>query len=274
MTKAQLLTEIDNNALVSGQHYFITNATSALLPVLVLASSTNTIQKKVELLGDNFDLVEYDLQNDRLYCYDYLAGVVRNTHGIWELVGGAHDKKKIASVHNYGNSAMRIVYDRNDYTAVVSVIGTADETYAKNGVSLGFSAGVHDATCFLYKTSEPFVGGAIAWNGTQFIKLGGAFSMQWVNNRLLITHEEIGGGTYNVSLQRRNVAGYTVSAGSLTSTTTEVIFLDSSGNQVTTPDSLMSLYFERRGGANQVVFNSMTYPNSNIWITGTMLKRI
>lgn len=131
----------------------------------------------------------------------------------------------------------------------------------------------------------------ISYNGTNFTASNGnsdsSISLAWETDRLRITHPSTE-NRFDVQISGRNQ--YDARAGSATNTTTDVIFYDSSGSQVTTPDTNMSLFFKRgrvscidgavqnvdsgvisvNVGQCQIDANNLTSTSGNIWITGIM----
>lgn len=131
----------------------------------------------------------------------------------------------------------------------------------------------------------------ISYNGTNFTASNGnddnAFSLSWETDRLRVTHPD-SAGRFDVQVSGRNQ--YHAQVGSVSNTTTDILFYDMSGNQITTPDTNMSLFLKRgrltciEGGnmsiesgvlsldVGQCPINAanLTSTSGNIWITGIM----
>lgn len=200
--------------------------------------------------------------------YKAVAGVLRNTGGVWACIDDAgHRPLNIASV-SQDATTITIVYTFNGST-VGALLCVPDEAYAKEGISFGASVGT-GASVISAGVSKT-VGGYISYGGAAFAYTGhGLTDASWVADHLLVTHEKLWVAptkVFSVAATPRN-GGYTCRIGSVGEQSVEVFFYDAAGAQVITPDVNMKFYFTKTGQGEVNPISALDIVGANIWVIG------
>lgn len=271
LTYAALNTLITASELVVGAKYLITDATTENISIIVEAESTNTLSKHCQLVGDNFDLMEYDISTDIFKGIDFLTGVLRNTGGTWDFItDGGHDKRNFLSASTVADGVV-VTYSRDDYNTTLSFVVTPDETYAQLGVDCGASVGLQQAQIFLSAHNTAYA--LLQYNGATWdILLGRGVSAASFNaGQLTITHTEL---TQPTNYQLTGRGGVYIPQHISSSTNQTVIsFYDYTGAIVNSENTDMKVFFNASSQKTLATAES-AIAGSNLWVVAQMMKQI
>lgn len=273
LTYAEAQNLVADSGLNAGAMYLITDATSANIQVLLRAKSVSTFFTDCQLINDRFDIMEYDIDTDVFTGTDNLACVVRNVGGTWGFINDENHKPRNVSGISQSLTDFTITYTRSDYNKIRSLLCTPDETYVAAGVNAGASVGL---TTSIVKLKQDFtVQSYIGYNGSvwEFFGAYGVTSATFNAGILTINHTNVGAGFICSAIVRGGNYRCVISSASVGEASTEISFLDASGNVVTTPDTNMKVLFSR-GVVRDLVPSLAGISNSNIWVLGQMSKII
>lgn len=199
--------------------------------------------------------------------YAIVAGVLRNTGEGWQQIPD-HGSINIESVTADANT-IQVNYPSLNVKRVVTFLAVPDETLVAAGYQFGASVGASSANITVAKSN---VAGFISYNpatSTFDIALNsGIKSAVWQTNMLLITHDSFSPNNAVPYITGRD-GPLNMAFGSLSYDTTQVKFYDPSGNQITTPDSSMRIYFGRPGWV-RVDPTQLVSATGNIWVFGIL----
>lgn len=275
VTRAQMQSLIAASTLIPGWSYLVTDATSRNLSIIVTATGTNTLAKTVQMVGDSFDHIEYDIAANVLNCYDEICCIVESDGTAWRFIdNSAHAPKGMASVGDWASNSFRVVYARADYTHVINSTIVTDEALALRGWSVGASVGLAslNAQVFLHDAWANLNGPAFVLGYGQHLAVDTAVWSS-ADNALLIATPQTEIGPFVVQSTKPQ---YRCIAWRKDATTTAVQFVDNAGNIATAADGNMGLSFQRRSPllVNATQFYAYAGWKANCWIRNLMLKRI
>lgn len=201
-----------------------------------------------------------------------LSGVIRNTAGTWAFIDDVdHEPLRLVSITQPNTTDVRIVYDKT-YTKVISLISTADETYAKNGVFVGSSVGLSDSVIRLFQENE--LADFISYDGSAFVSLNSKFTIGSYNSGVLnLTHPACRNDV-NAQVTTRDNATFDMRIGSVGATSTAVKFVNHNGNDYNGEPTTGMRFYLSRGlykEAQPLTHTASAISGSNIWIIGLML---
>jgi len=208
------------------------------------------------------------IQRETGRTIEIIAGVIRNNAGTWEFIEDAthYGRSGCLSVTTSGTGMPVITYNKT-YDNIISFIATPDETYAKNGVTMGSSVLRGSAEISMYKSDQSDY---ITYNSTTglFTSTNNIFpTMSYASGVLTITTENFG-TTYDVQATARDTSAYDVRIGSVNNVSAQIKFYNPDGTQYTgVANTNMKLYFSRRGTYSLTTANS-AFASSNIWFVG------
>jgi hypothetical protein len=206
-----------------------------------------------------------------------VVGALRNVDGTWEVITDTnHTPVNIDTVTTTGTD-ITVNYTSLDGIKVGSFVAVPDETLARQGFFCGASVSATSAVISMSQ-AIPSYSDYVAYTGGAWVSANGVFTCAYSGGVLTLTHPALIGVGANVSLTGRDgtTIAYTpsISGGSSTTATTlNIVFRDSAGAIVTTPDTNMRVYATHGGGLRSVNPSEITttiYPNSNIWLMGMM----
>jgi hypothetical protein len=152
-------------------------------------------------------------------------------------------------------------------TGVGSLLVVPDETLAPYGFLAGASVGTSQANITI---SRGHVSDYVSYNGSAWSSLSGVFtgiSMDGSGN-LTLNHDYVGGPVGQVSVRDGAVDAQ---LGSLSNTSTVVVFRDYTGAKLTTPTTAMRIYVSRIGAGAinpQTPGTVASGASANLWIYG------
>lgn len=215
-------------------------------------------------LNKNFSFL--DSKIGELYTRKKIQGAIRLENGTWSVISDTtHAPLNIGSIVpdafgvkvNFGFTAKN----------VRSLIAVPDETYTKQGVTVG--ASVAKDSVYLQFNRQP-LGAYIYYDAASTSwKLEGqteGISVAFSAGVLTVTHPYVGGKIGNVTERRPNV---NARFGTMTATTTQIAIYDATGAVLSNPIGDMMFYFSR-GSTGYVDPASLGITNSNIWLLGEM----
>lgn len=232
------------------------------LKIIPLTPSSNSVVKTNDLSAPTKNI-------------KMLTGIIRNSGSGWGFINDSdHEPLNMSSVEV--NESGQIVVNYG-FTAkkVLSLIATPDETFAQK-YTIGGSVGKDKVTFNVFELAHT-IGGAVSYNqstDTWSITYSTFTNVSFdsTTGKLTLTHETISGigsaQRYLINADGRNCD---VKVNSATDSTIELIFLDSSGNVITTPSADMYMYVTRDINTRLVNATNISDANGNFWIMGVML---
>lgn len=209
--------------------------------------------------------------------YRVVAGAIRKTNGVWGLIDDTgHTPSGITTVADRG-SDLRIHYG---FTAkkVVSLVVTADESYAVLGYQFGASVGLDGTTIKITNNQQLNAGGYLAYNGTEWVFSTGNITRVETRpnpHEIRVYHPlPVPSTDIYLSITGRGPGKYVYRAegsGGTTEGYTNIGIYDMSGNPVTAFKKDMKLFMVRQSNPQgQVDPSTLPEGNTNIWIYGIM----
>lgn len=215
--------------------------------------------------------------------YRVVAGVIRNMGSGWETIEDVgHRSTGIDSVLT-NSDHIALNHTAIGVSRVLSLSVTTDEALAGT-FDVGASVGL-DVTR-IYMRKRETLADHISYNGTDWTSTYNLFpGMTFSGGTLTIPHENVfgefitngvnGGNNMDVTITPRDGASanylYSVAAGGVGNTSTQVTIRTLSGALVTTPNTNMRFMFSRGDymrTINPADVNNTTFPGGNLWIYG------
>jgi hypothetical protein len=197
-----------------------------------------------------------------------VACVIRNDGTGWKFIEGSNHSKLNVSSITANTTDITINFN---FTAknILSFVATPDETFAVKGYSMGASVGTNVAILKIAQLART-IGGYIFYNGSGWTvnSTGGNIAVSsYTAGKLLITHDDVGAGSYLGSAVGR-AAKYDVQMGSLGGTSTEIEFYNAAGTLITTPTTDMKVFLTRSSVNMALNPQNVIDGNGNIWCIG------
>lgn len=270
MTYSQLKAYINASLLVTGERYFINNAPGGI-KAIVTAASPNSIHENIIVLNQNYDFFKIDLVNNRVYAFDNISGIARNSGGWYFINDGDHKPKGMASISALTDTIMQIVYSKT-YSKILSLTYSPDETYALNGIMMGASVGNNVSN---FNFSQSGMTGAISNNGSaltidntkSFQSAIKTVAFNSTTGEVIVTHSKMKNS--GVSILSLNPLHRPIL---VSSTETQIVFknFDITNTLVT---NIAGMGFEiSRTGTRELTNAEVEVAGSNIWIYGLMMN--
>ncbi|MEE6129899.1 hypothetical protein V2E39_21045 [Chryseobacterium arthrosphaerae] len=257
---SNLKTIISNNDLIAGDEMtVVSNGTTFRTTAL----SENKISENV--IVDGYDFAKIDLANDKILATDTLSCIARNSGGVWGFVEDAdHTKKGIVSITNNTNSFV-INYAKN-YSKILALTVVTDETYAKNGISVGSSVGNGYSQVFFYGNRvDGVIGNNLTVENAGY--LSGLSAVSQSSGTVTVTHAEIADSIPVITLNQP----YNVKIISFDNTSF-VFELYNSGTKITDFSNVKVNFV--RTGSRSLTNTEMAIVGSNFWIQALMEQQI
>ncbi|WP_218711557.1 hypothetical protein [Arthrobacter sp. BF1] len=258
-----LITPQDPARLYAQRHNEVANAMDAALVANIadlMGETTATVASFVHrgegvILGTNGKK------------YRIIACTVRNTGSGFQFISdSSHSPIGVASLTTQSET-FTLNYS---FTAksVGTLIVTGDEKLSSDGYIFGASVGLTSSV--IYGSLPGGASDYVSYNGSAWTSFNGYVtntSMNTSTGLVTCTHEamnpEVGGSITSRSLSRHGVLD------GMGPTTTSFYFVDSAGTPDKTPRTEHKMWINR-AGSRTAKMNTLTKPNTNIWIYGVM----
>ena len=222
--------------------------------------------------GGNVSVVD---SLDYLNVSPSIYGVVRNIGGSWSIINDSEHEpsSNFNSVTTLSSAYYNFRLNYNAVSEVGALLAVTDEAYASRGLFVGSSVGLSFTNVAIYKKGiSAVINYTGSWNAIvdNDVLPSSGYSISFTAGVVRVTHANayMKVDAFDVNIQQRYKANnYTVKIGTIGNNYVEFVFLDSSGNLVTTADSSMDFVFSRNG--TWLVPNSLLgIAKSNIWFSG------
>lgn len=180
----------------------------------------------------------------------------------WELISDANHEPVSATSVTVSTSSITLNFPPG--TTVSGGHVTVDETLAGLAYIPGQSEGLSSMTIFLNRLS---ISDYVSYNGTTWVSSGGRYTgitFSGGSGTLTLNHDPIPG--FGIAAVARDTP-YSVQAGSLGATSTQLFFKDAAGAKILTPSTDMKVYLTRIG---QGTLNPQLVPanaTANLWVS-------
>lgn len=167
VTKVEGKNLLDNHLLVPGTIYEISNATTQLIPIQLMAVAVDQFGEAPLIrtrIGCTFDRESYNIRTDKLTCTDHINCVVRCTAGVWRAISDSgHTSQHLDTIIS-ANKGFTVKYTKT-YHRVNGCSTSVDETYSKSDlcITCGASVGLSTSLVLVHKTI--IVNGALKKEG-------------------------------------------------------------------------------------------------------------
>lgn len=194
-----------------------------------------------------------------------ITGILRNSGDGWEaLDDGTHEP--IGGIAVTDDTSKITITPADGYTNVHWACAATDETFAQAGVIAGPRIASASMDVYLYQNRLNYA--YIYYDGAawQYSLVNGITGVSWGSNKLTITHGQFNslGANYHSPQVTVRGGGCIACCEAVQAGSSEVLFFDYSGVQITTPSTAMKIYFAAHGGGP---LNPTTCINAlaNIW---------
>lgn len=201
----------------------------------------------------------------------FLTAILRNTGSGWDVLSDAYHEA-LGDITVSEDTAKITLSFGQSYSFIHAVTATPDETFAQAGIFCGSSVGLTSCEVYLYQNRLNH--GLITYDGAQWqiAQNNGITGVAWASNKLTVSHGQFNslGGTHVPQVSMRG-NGCLAACDAVGAATSEIIFTDFSGAQLTSPSTAMRVYFSAHGGG---VLNPVTCVNAlaNIWFFALVSK--
>lgn len=273
MTYTQLKNAITSGTLKAGESIVVTEAPGSLT-IIVKASSSNSIDKNISVPSLSYDYYKIDVSANKIFAYDDIACIPRDTTGTWSFVNdSAHTPKGVVSIEAPTAQTMKINYEKI-YSKIHSLTYAPDETYTINGVQVGASVGLDNAV-FQYSTHGLF-GQIQEVSGSLTIVAGQGFkdpiksiAFNSSTGVITVTHSAL---SFSGAFIQTMKEGHNPILISQYSSSFTFKMVDYSGNVVLSTTGMKFQVF--RSGVRTLTNSDMGIAGSNIWVQGLMMTEI
>lgn len=201
----------------------------------------------------------------------FLTAILRNTGSGWDVLSDAYHEALGSITVSEDEYKITLSFGQT-YSFIHAVHATPDETFAQAGVFCGSSVGLTSCEIFLYQNRLNHA--LISYDGAdwQVQQNNGVTGVSWASNKLTVNHGQLNslGGTHVPQVTPRGI-GCLAACDAVGAASSEIIFTDFAGNQLTTPSTAMRVYFSAHGGGK---LNPVTCVNAlaNIWFFALVSK--